>query len=301
MKNILTFIALIMCIQLMATEQEPDYLIIERDTLPIFNNPLEQYFDQINNREIPGFENPCWSTACWRGYKAYWEIRNDSLFLLKITSCVDGCKGSRDANLVKMFGSKKVFSYWYSGTLTIPRGNFFSAYSMGYSAIYENEEKVEINKGITLERYFSSNAELIKKIKLDQILSEKVSTLSDTLLYYLERSVNWEKLDNSKNRWCDDEYLLFYDHQGNLLDIELVMLHNDSTLSADRMEKYCSRRMKNSLNQLSLNYINPHKPFVAKIDLWYDEKLTIEGCGIYYEMNDAKIKKWIENQMNVRE
>lgn len=290
----------------MATEQQPDYLIIDRDTVPIFNNPLEQYFDKSNTREIPDFENPCWSTACWRGYKAYWELKNDSLFLLRITSCVEGCKAAKDANLIKMFGSPLVFASWYFGTLTIPRGSFFSAYSMGYSAIYENEERIEINAGRAIKRYLISNEELINRIKLDRILSERVSKLGDTLLYYLNRSMNWEKLDNSKNRWCDDEYLLYYDQVGNLMDIRLVMYHTDSTTAAEirsdnRMEKYCAKRMKNTLNQLSLNYINPHKPFVIKIELWYDEKLTIDQCGLYYDMNNEKIKDWIKKQMDIRE
>ncbi len=219
---------------------------------------------------------------------------------------MEGCKDAKDANLIKMFGSPIVFASWYSGTLKIPKGSLFSEYSMGYSAIYENEERIEINEGRALKRYFISNEELINRIKLDRILFEEVSKLGDTLLYYLDRSMNWEKLDNSKNRWCDDEYLLYYDQVGNLMDIGLVMYHTDSTSAAEirfdnRMEKYCTKRMKHVLNQLSLNYIKPHKPFVIKIELWYDEKLTIEQCGLYYDMNNEKIKDWIKKQMDVRE
>jgi len=291
---------------LYSTEQVPDYLIVNNDTVPIFNNPLEQYFEIVGQRELPGFENPCGSTACWRGYKAFWEIKSDSLFLLKITSCHDNCKDAKDANLKLMFGSEKVFAYWYTGTLSVPQGNYFTGYHMGYSAIYEYEEKIEITTGHIKSRFLKSNEDLIKNIKLDRQLSIKVSSLSDTLLYYLKSSMNWEKLDNSRNLWCDDEYLLFYDQQGNLMDIKLVTYHTDSTSSSDirfdkRMDKRCTRRMEKSLIDFSLNYIEPHKPFTIKVELWYDEKLTMDECRFYTDLTEKEIEDWIKQQMNVKE
>lgn len=307
MKKISTLIlSLFFSALLYSTEQIPDYLVINNDTVPIFNNPLEQYFEQTGQRDLPEFVNPCWSTACWRGYKAFWEMKNDSLFLLKITSCQDNCTGAKDANLELMFGSEIVFAYWYSGTLIVPHGNFFTGYHMGYSAIYEYEERIEITDGNIKGRLLKSNKDLIESIKLNRQLSERISSLSDTLLYYLMNSMNWEKLDNSRNYWCDDEYLLFYDQQGNLMDIKLITYHIDSTSLSDirfdkRMDKRCTRRMENKLNDLSLKYIDPHKPFIIKIELWYDSVLEMDECRCYYDLSEKEIEDWIKKQLDIKE
>ena len=44
-----------------ATGQVPDYLIFKGDTVAIFSNPLEQYFEQTGKREFIDF------VACGRG------------------------------------------------------------------------------------------------------------------------------------------------------------------------------------------------------------------------------------------
>lgn len=283
MKKTSIFIFLTFSIALHATIQSSDYIILNKDTLPLFTDPLYDYFEQKGNFEIPDFKNRCWSTGCIRGYNTYWELKNDSLFLLKITSCKSDFCVLSEVNLIKMFGTPVVFATWYTGNLEIPRGN----YNVDCK-IYESEERIEINKGKAISKNTISNDEFIKEQKLNKVLSKNVGKLSDTLLYYLNKSMNWEKLENSRNRWCDDIYLLSYDQNGNLLDIKLLMNHTDSTKAKDirfdyRLERYCTKRMKNLLNQLSLKYIEPHRPFTIKIKLFYFDKLTIDNCSLYYD------------------
>ena len=78
MKQILTIITLLFFEFCFGTAQIPDYLIYQGDTLAIFSNPLEKYFEQIGKRELIDFVG-CGSTACWRGYKAIWELKDDKL------------------------------------------------------------------------------------------------------------------------------------------------------------------------------------------------------------------------------
>lgn len=182
MKTTLTILLLLLGISpVYSTGQYPDYLIQGQDTVPIFNNPLEQYFEKVGNRELIDFENPCWSTACWRGYKAYWELKTDSLFLVKVTSCHDDCNESKDANLLAMFGKKRPFASWYNGTLTVPKGELFSGSDMGYNAIFEFEDKLQIENGLLKSKQQISNIELIEQIKLDNKLYAQIPTLKDTL------------------------------------------------------------------------------------------------------------------------
>ena len=283
MKKISIFIFLIYSVALHATIQSSDYLILNKDTVALFNDPLYDYFKQKGNFEIPDFKKRCCSTGCIRGYNTYWELKNDSLFLLKITSCKSEVCVLSEVNLLKMFGTPIVFATWYTGTLEIPRGKYVAD-----CQTYEGEERIEINKGKVISKYTISYVEFIKEQKLNKVLSKNVGKLSDTLLYYLNKSMNWEKLENSGNRWCDDIYLLSYDQNGNLLDIKLLMNHTDSTKAKDirfdnRLERYCTKRMKNVLDQLSLNYIKPHRPFKIKINLFYFDKLIIDNCSLYYD------------------
>jgi len=69
------------------TAQVPDLLIYKGDTLYLFANPLEDYYNAQNPRpDNFGFTN-CRSTACWRGYIAEWEICDSTLFLKNILDC----------------------------------------------------------------------------------------------------------------------------------------------------------------------------------------------------------------------
>lgn len=70
-------------LQIFATEQYPDYLIYNGDTLEMYSYPFESYRKAHPN---PIYDTlfECRSTALYRGYVAYWEIRRDSLFLIKV-------------------------------------------------------------------------------------------------------------------------------------------------------------------------------------------------------------------------
>jgi hypothetical protein len=64
MRDILTIIFVFLVINsAFATGQVPDYLIYKGDTIAIFSNPLEQYFDKTGKRELIDFVG-CGSTAC---------------------------------------------------------------------------------------------------------------------------------------------------------------------------------------------------------------------------------------------
>lgn len=72
--------------KIFGTAQIPDLLIYNNDTVSLYANPLESYYTEDNPR--PDYiVDGCWSTACWRGYQAIWEVKNDSLFLNAILDC----------------------------------------------------------------------------------------------------------------------------------------------------------------------------------------------------------------------
>jgi hypothetical protein len=288
-----------------STGQVPDYLIIGQDTVPMFNNPLEQYFEQVKNRELIDFHNPCWSTACWRGYKAYWELKDDSLFLLKITSCHKNCGESKDANLFAMFGNNRPFASWYNGTITVPKGELFSGSDMGYNAIYEYEDKLIIENGVLKSKRQISNVELIEQIKLDNKLYSQIPGLKDTLLFYIKK-LDWEKLDNS-NCYCWDSYSLTYNKNGQIIDVELIKYQDDSTTIWDkfynwRFDKKCSNKIKSIIKPLSLSYLDSHRDFKIEIELFYGDYLEMWECRHYFKpITDKEIEDYVRKQMEIKE
>lgn len=286
-----------------ATGQRPDYLIRDSDTLSLYNNPLTQYFERVGNNEMPDFHTYCGSTACWRGYVAYWKLEGDSLFLLRIKPCVDECDSNVDANLEKMFHSKEPFAYWYSGTLTLPKGKFFTSYYIGYSSIYEKEEKIQIENGVVIKRWEISNEKLITSIKQDRRLNAAIADLKDTFLYLLKQNINWEKLDNQFLD-CQDVFILHYDSNGRLKSIELESLVDSTYTIWDklydwRLDNYCSRKIKSALKGLDLSFLQAHRDFKIIIELFYSEELKLWKCREYHKtISDEELKKYIKSQMN---
>ena len=131
-----------------ATEQVPDYLIYNGDTLKIFSNPLQDR-ESVLLLDTTFHNKICMSSDCWRGYRATWVLENQKLYLVKIEDC---CNSSIIADLEVIFkedhNQGKVFANWYSGDIIIPKGKLLYGEHMGYSNVYEFENIIEIMNGV---------------------------------------------------------------------------------------------------------------------------------------------------------
>ncbi len=128
------------------TAQIPDFLIYNGDTLSIFTNPLESYFDKIPRPDNVFHRYGYNSTACWRGYIGYWELRNDSLFLVEL----QGDSTAIDLSLIfkDRETNNKIHADWYSSSLLNPYGKLIHYEHTGYGSIYEYEKKFDFTNGI---------------------------------------------------------------------------------------------------------------------------------------------------------
>jgi hypothetical protein len=128
------------------TAQITDYLIYKGDTLAIYANPLESYFDSISRPDSIFDEYGYNSTACWRGYIGYWELTNDSLFLIEL----HGDSNQFDLSLI--FKDRKtdckIFADWYNYSIINPYGKLIHYEHMGYGSIYEFEREFTFSNGI---------------------------------------------------------------------------------------------------------------------------------------------------------
>ena len=130
MRNLITIIiGVLSCLSLevVATEQEPDILIIGNDTLLIKSFPLEDL--ELEFRPFGYTDITVPSTACWRGYRAIWKVENDSIFLEKIISCATDFRNRPETkqqdindlfkknNIEYRIVDNKVFADWFSTNL----------------------------------------------------------------------------------------------------------------------------------------------------------------------------------------
>lgn len=129
---------------LFATAQEPDWLVIGKDTVALYSNPLEPYLDKKSERTISKHKMAMISTGNYRGYIATWLLEHDSLFLVRVNI---GHDDPVYVNLSEEFGSNKVFANWVNDTIRCPQGRLLKYIHDGYASIYEKDNLYAFNQG----------------------------------------------------------------------------------------------------------------------------------------------------------
>lgn len=198
MKRLILIIAIsFISINLFATAQESDYLIYKGDTLKLLTNPLDSYF-QAHNVKFDDFflsEEFSISSSRWRGYIAYFEIKNNKLYvvdILKKYSFIDSKDKhySEDISVMDSVFPKqdKYLLKEYTGVLRIPIGKMKNYVHMGYSSGYEGYNFIEIEKGEVLAEKFLTDEEykLMKEaqyreyIKTDEFKNEVTKLMKES-------------------------------------------------------------------------------------------------------------------------
>lgn len=170
-----------------ATEQQPEYLIYKGDTLMLRAEPLWSYFN--DDRPYPSGIFKMGSTACWRGYRGYWELRNDSLFLNEVRDCFE----QEIIPLSQIFKdrdtSKPIFADWVTGKYFQPYGKrlvFITDY-----LIYEYENWYTFNKGILKKKanYDNRRTRLSPYSNNDKLLVE-----------FIRKEINYNNVPTVKEK-----------------------------------------------------------------------------------------------------
>jgi len=152
MRNWLVLLALIVLwpATALATAQFGDRLIYKGTEYQIYTNPLEMYFDEQHPRPEKLFLASC--TACWRGYMATFEIKDDGyLYLVKLVAGT--CGGDApEIPLDKVFPGQTgpIRATWFSGMIKIPQGAMLHYVHMGYQSVYEKELHLVLENGKVL-------------------------------------------------------------------------------------------------------------------------------------------------------
>lgn len=230
MKNItLIFVAIFLSFaESNATPQSPDKLIYKGDTIGIYPFILDKYIYESPKQEYlleklkesrKGF-----STACWRGHIALFEIRNDSLFLMGASSC----DGKEKIDLSVIFGKRKnIFVDWFTGTLTHFKNNIILVYD-GWGGYYEYETDFIIEKGILKD---------IQKFHNDVQASIYANTSSDTLLNFIKSNINYKNIKPVKEKVRVMARIDDVDDNGKISKVTIIRGHEDYNEEAIRVIK----------------------------------------------------------------
>ncbi len=277
---IILFLVLVPIVNLKASPQIPDYLIIGNDTLPLYQLILEDYLHSLeqstDSNSLFGFSfrndfgYGITSTNCWRGYQAVYSLENDSLFLKYIIPCnsirkldVDDIHNSNE-QIQKIFHEKvknnKVFIDWYSSEFTIPKGRPIWWDGI-FTTIYDKEELYTIRKGILVDKHIINNYQKVKGG-----ISRKKKEMSKAIFNEIKK-LNWKKLDNEF--LCDDMYCLEIDSRGKVINVE----KSNRGTKLDEDDIHCQEIIKNQLKNLQFDIILYHgRPFNDKfcVEVFYD-------------------------------
>jgi hypothetical protein len=95
------------------------------------------------------------STACWRKYIAYWEIKDHKIYLLKT-------KGR-----YKLLDDDPLFADWVNGTIRLSYGKTY-VFPFDTIVIYEKELQLTLEHGVVIGKKIE-NAEEVEQSTLDYL------------------------------------------------------------------------------------------------------------------------------------
>jgi hypothetical protein len=114
------------------TAQMHEKLILNGDeTSMAFCPPIPVANPRISENKRFGI-----NTACWRGYRGTWEIKESRFYLVALSG------------RYRLRPGEPILADWFSGVLRIPKGKILLSVHMGFGSVYEEEVHIKIEKGL---------------------------------------------------------------------------------------------------------------------------------------------------------
>lgn len=195
-----------------ATEQRPDLLIINNDTIYLKSFPFgciikDEPFIYNNGYPFP-------HTGCWRGYIATWKIIDNKLFLLEVKKAD---RTEEKLNLLKYFESINytpvlinglIMADWYSDTL------------IDYSSSYD----IITRKELYLEKHYGFRKDAIIQLifKQGRLIENRIRDINS----YKSGDILWRDIYYSSSIFQDNELtrvrVKILKNNGSLVKVEIL-------------------------------------------------------------------------------
>ncbi len=144
------------------TCQVPEQIEYEGQLLTMYSEPLQDklpptatYGGRPDAPDVPyPFEVSC--SALWRGYVGRWRIEDGRLYLVEI---VARTPTGEDASLRTLFPNTDgaVFANWYTGDLSIERGQIIGRVDGFYLNVYEESVTLKGKSGVVVGKQVRRN------------------------------------------------------------------------------------------------------------------------------------------------
>jgi hypothetical protein len=189
-------------LNVVATMQKADILIINSDTLFLDRSPLEDLPEVCKKIKGKGL-----STDCWNGFTAEWILIDSVLYLQNIYSCSTGNNINQllENILNRKFEDGRLIADWFSDGIY---GGFGRKLTYLYQVIYEKE------------RYFIFDKGVLKTIKNYDAKDTEYSLNEDAVVDFVYKHFNWNIL--AKQNWFPQTVSIFLeaDKRGKIKRLE---------------------------------------------------------------------------------
>jgi hypothetical protein len=130
------------------TTQRTDSIKINNEEYILYDLPLEQSWELQEN---PILFYSLSTASQTRGYHAKWLIENNKLYLIYLYG--ENFIKNEEYSIKDIFPSSedKVFAYWFTGILKVPRGKMVKFQHSGWGSSYEYSTTIEVKAAIIVD------------------------------------------------------------------------------------------------------------------------------------------------------
>lgn len=140
------------------TAQVSEMIYYNGSVSSMYAEPLENY---LKTHGMDRSTFTVTSSACWRGYRGAWKLKDDMLFLVNFKGNI----GYNDQDEMLHVGldylfphQTEVFADWFSGTVRIPQGELLEYIHLPYASVYETEILLTFENGRLITETIKNNA-----------------------------------------------------------------------------------------------------------------------------------------------
>jgi hypothetical protein len=152
------------------------------------------------------------------------------------------------ATFPEYYANGKVFAYWFSSYLTIPKGKILQKDPYSYTRTYFREELFDFKNGKLYKRKIIQNYIDLK----NGITRLNYETMSDSIFNRIKR-LNWKRLSDSG---CDCTYLININEVGKIGTISYFKSTSGKENDIDSLvQDFCITKFKDCLRSMQFDII----------------------------------------------
>lgn len=243
-----------------ATGQEGDIIFINGEKWTLLGEPIQ--VDSALSRHLREVlpENRSLCSSNWKGYTAYWSIRNEKLCLDSILVMFYNSETRKvnyqsipDADMRNVFhdyyDNEDIVATWYTGRVREGQGALVRYEHSGFDRNHEHEQILTVKEGQVIDSITYHNRVVVDGFSFDDLYRQNKDKVAELIPFPVE---NYTELDpNVVGSFCVVIMFKVYDIQidslGNLLDCKVKVIKIKGLEPNQELEDRMALDMKRTL------------------------------------------------------